>query len=186
MASKLLLSACLLLASTISRGPALSLPADPNPLEKGRILKRSYFFEEAGKEMGYSLFVPKSYNPKEKSPLIVLLHGLGSTPSQVIRYAGITQEAAKRGYVVVAPYGYNDHGWYGSHGKGRVLFGGRRSDPKNLGELSEKDVLNVLGILREHLSIDERRIYLMGHSMGEAVRCISPSATQRPGRRSLP
>jgi len=145
---------------------ALALPQDTKPIEKGRVQKRSYFFKDAKKEMTYSLFVPKSYDADRKHPLIVLLHGLGSNPSQVMRYAGITKEAEKRGYIVVAPYGYNDHGWYGSHGKGRVHYGGRRDDPKNLGELSEKDVMNVLAIVRKQFRVDDRRIYLMGHSMG--------------------
>ena len=36
----------------------------------------------------------------------------------------------------------------------------------NLGELSEKDVMNVLEIVRDEFNVDSRRIYLMGHSMG--------------------
>ena len=154
------------LALVVLAAPALSQAAEPKPTTPGRIQKRSYFFQKAGKEISYSLFVPKSYDSKKKAPLIVLLHGLRSNPSQVIRYRGITSEAEKRGYVVVAPYGYNDHGWYGSHGKGKVFYGGKKDDPKNLGELSEKDVMNVLDITKKLLSIDEDRIYLMGHSMG--------------------
>ena len=46
---------------------------------------------------------------------------------------------------------------------------GRGQDaPKNLAELSEKDVMNVLDLVRKEFSIDEKRIYLMGHSMGGA------------------
>jgi len=39
-------------------------------------------------------------------------------------------------------------------------------EPANLGELSEKDVMNVLALVRKEYSIDDDRIYLMGHSMG--------------------
>lgn len=134
-------------------------------LSKGKVEKRTYDFKEAGKEMEYALYVPKKYKKNTKTPLLVLLHGLGSNPQQVIRYRGITEEAEKRGYIVVAPYGYNERGWYGSHGKGKG-FGASSKDPKNLGELSEKDVLNVLGIVRKEFTIDENRIYLAGHSMG--------------------
>jgi predicted peptidase len=42
------------------------------------------------------------------------------------------------------------------------------NDPPNLNELSEKDVMNVLDMMRKEFNIDERRIYLMGHSMGGA------------------
>jgi poly(3-hydroxybutyrate) depolymerase len=48
---------------------------------------------------------------------------------------------------------------------GRGLGGGQGS-PNNLGELSEKDVLNVLDIVKKDYTIDPDRIYLMGHSMG--------------------
>jgi predicted esterase len=47
--------------------------------------------------------------------------------------------------------------------------GGRAvTDPAKVSELSEKDVLNVLEIIRKEFSVDERRTYLMGHSMGGA------------------
>jgi poly(3-hydroxybutyrate) depolymerase len=46
-------------------------------------------------------------------------------------------------------------------------FGGQ-NDPPNLRELSEKDVLNVLDMIRKEFNVDDRRTYLMGHSMGGA------------------
>jgi predicted esterase len=47
------------------------------------------------------------------------------------------------------------------------LFGDA-NDPANLRELSEKDVMNVLDMVRKEFNIDDNRIYLMGHSMGGA------------------
>jgi dipeptidyl aminopeptidase/acylaminoacyl peptidase len=41
-------------------------------------------------------------------------------------------------------------------------------EPPNLAELSEKDVLNVLAIVRKEFTVDDKRTYLMGHSMGGA------------------
>jgi poly(3-hydroxybutyrate) depolymerase len=46
--------------------------------------------------------------------------------------------------------------------------GGGQDNPKNLGELSEKDVMNVLEIVRKDFNVDDKRIYLIGHSMGGA------------------
>jgi len=139
----------------------------PGQEDLGKIQKRSYSFKEAGKDIDYALYVPSGYKKAKPAPLLVLLHGLGSNPQQVIRYQGITAEAEKRGYIVVAPYGYNERGWYGSQGKGSGgLLGGRAGDPENLGELSEKDVLNVLGIVRKEFNVNSARIYLAGHSMG--------------------
>jgi predicted peptidase len=148
-----------------------SLTAWGEPGERGVVLSRSYHFEEAKKDLTYALYVPTKYDEKKPAPLVVLLHGLGSNPTQVIHYQGILAEAEKRGYVVVAPYGYNESGGYGAWGQGRVSLPGLRlratgEVPDNLGELSEKDVLNVLALVRREYRIDPKRIYLMGHSMG--------------------
>jgi poly(3-hydroxybutyrate) depolymerase len=142
--------------------PALSAQPPGRRSTQSRIEKKTYEFKEAGKEMEYALFVPSTYDREKKSPLMVALHGLGSNPQQIIRYPGLTEQAEKHGYIVVAPMGYNSRGWYGSRGP----RGGRRGDPENLGELSEKDVMNVLEIVRKDYTVDPDRIYLMGHSMG--------------------
>ncbi|MFT5410265.1 MAG: putative peptidase [Verrucomicrobiales bacterium] len=151
-----------MIATALLPSPALAQLA-----QVGKTQKRSYQFEEAGKEMEYTLFASSKVDAAKPAPLLVLLHGLGSNPGQVIRYRGIREEAEKRGYIVVAPYGYNSRGWYGSRGKGKQgSHFGRKGDPDNLGELSEKDVMNVLGIVRKEFKIDVQRIYLAGHSMG--------------------
>jgi hypothetical protein len=53
-------------------------------------------------------------------------------------------------------------------GRGFGGLGGRQDAPANLRELSEKDVMNVLELVRKEFNVDEKRIYLMGHSMGGA------------------
>ena len=144
----------------VSRSSAEEPEAKP-ALEPGKIVQRTYFFKEADKDMEYSLFVPKGYDKSKKYPLVVALHGLGATPRIMLGYPGLTKLAQKGGYIVVAPMGYNTRGWYGVWGQRS-----RRWKPENLGELSEKDVLNVLGIVEKEFNIDPDRVYLMGHSMG--------------------
>lgn len=132
-----------------------------------RIQELSYAFEEAGQPMEYQLYVPTTYDAATPSPLIVLLHGLGSNPGRVIRYEGFTDFAEERGYIVVSPMGYNSRGWYGSRGNGRASTrGDAANDPENLGELSETDVMNVLELTLEAFNVDPDRVYLAGHSMG--------------------
>jgi len=152
-----------------------SEPADgdaPNGATvRGRIAVGRYYFDLAEKEVEYSYYVPTAYDPERRTPLVILLHGLTSSPQQVIRYQGVTEQAEKRGYIVVAPFGYNERGWYGSMGPGRPSLGLRgrasnASDPENIGALSEQDVWNVLVLARERFNVDPERIYLMGHSMG--------------------
>lgn len=148
-------------------------------ITRGQVLRQSYDFAEASRsDMEYALYVPNSYSPEHPAPLIILLHGLGSNPQQVISYAGIAENAEKHGYIVAAPYGYNERGWYGSRGPGNAgaprptdsnappIGGASASDPDNLGELSELDVMNVLALMQETFNVDPKRIYLMGHSMG--------------------
>jgi len=129
--------------------------SDPSETETGSILRWTYNFQEAGKEMEYALYVSKNYDGTKDSPLIVALHGLYSSPRQILAYPGFTRRAEKYGCLLVAPMGYNTRGWYGSRGPA----GGCRGDPENLGELSEKDVLNVLELVRREFKIDDRRIY---------------------------
>lgn len=146
-----------------------SQPDTPIATALGEVVVRRYHMEEAKRDIEYALYVPTKYDRQKPAPLVVMLHGLGSNPKQAIGYRGIVEEAEERGYVVVAPYGFNERGWYGSRGKGKTgAYFGNQSDPDNLGELSEKDVFNVLGIVEKELRIDEQRRFLMGHSMGGA------------------
>lgn len=132
-----------------------------------QIQSRTYDFKEAGRPMNYELFVPSKYDKTKPTPLVVALHCLGSDAQHMIRYEGLTEQAEAHGFLVVAPMGYNSRGWYGSRGSGRASErGDAASDPANLGELSEQDVMNVLGLVRREFNVDGGRIFLMGHSMG--------------------
>eukprot|EP00441_Pelagodinium_beii_P044210 CAMPEP_0197627228 /NCGR_PEP_ID=MMETSP1338-20131121/5898_1 /TAXON_ID=43686 ORGANISM="Pelagodinium beii, Strain RCC1491" /NCGR_SAMPLE_ID=MMETSP1338 /ASSEMBLY_ACC=CAM_ASM_000754 /LENGTH=315 /DNA_ID=CAMNT_0043197893 /DNA_START=26 /DNA_END=970 /DNA_ORIENTATION=+ len=137
-------------------------------IQLGSIQKRTYHFRDAGKAMEYALFVPSGYKHDKETPLVVLLHPLFSNPHQVIRFPGITGEAERKGHIVVAPFGYNDRGWYGSLDFTKRMSYFPPPQPANLSELSEKDVLNVLALICQDFSIDKHRIYLMGASMGGA------------------
>jgi poly(3-hydroxybutyrate) depolymerase len=161
------LVACFLLCGLSAFAAA---PPQPDTGKKayGKIQRRTYEFKEAGKEMEYALFVPSGYDKGKPAPLVVALHGMGGNPQQIMRSRGLTEQAERLGYIVVAPMGYNSRGWYGSMGKGKGFGGkGKSNDgPENLGELSEKDVMNVLALVRKGYAIDEKRVYLIGHSMG--------------------
>lgn len=134
-----------------------------------RIQSRTYDFKAAGVPMGYELFVPSTYDRSKPTPLVVALHCLYSDAAHMIRYEGLTDLAEARGYIVVAPMGFNTHGWYGNTppgGRPSTPRNGEPADPPNLGELSEQDVMNVLDLTRKEFNIDPARLYLMGHSMG--------------------
>lgn len=121
--------------------------------------------------MEYALFVPTRYDASRPAPLIIALHGLNARPTTIMRYQGLTTLAEERGYIVAAPMGYNPHGGFGSLGSLSSLTqifnrGGAGRDPDNLNELSERDVMNVVDLVRDEFAIDNKRLYLFGHSMG--------------------
>jgi len=53
-------------------------------------------------------------------------------------------------------------------GPGPTAGGTAITDLAKLHEASEKDVMNVLDMIRKEFNVDENRTYLMGHSMGGA------------------
>lgn len=120
-----------------------------------------------GAEMEYRVYVPTGYDSNRSTPLVIALHGWGSGTMYMMEYHNLVELAEDYGYIVATPMGFTERGWYGSRGSGNE-FNRRQEDPgpDNLGELSELDVLNVLGIMREEYNVDDRRIYLIGQSMG--------------------
>jgi len=159
------LGAPVLIALALVASPtSAQLPDSPT---HARIQSRDYHFMDAHTDLPYELYVPTSYDPQTPASLIVLLHGLGSRPERVIRYQSLTELAEERGYIVVAPMGFNERGWYGSRGPGRASTrGDAANDPEDLGTLSESDVMQVLEMTLQEFNIDRDEIFLAGHSMG--------------------
>jgi poly(3-hydroxybutyrate) depolymerase len=146
------------------------------------VQQRKYHFADTNEELPYALFVSSKVTKDRKAPLIVALHGVFGDGNSLLR-GNALDLAEEGGYIVVGPMGYNPQGWYGSPvivmnggpGKGKGKGPGAAKggppptpEPPNLAELSEKDVMNVLAIMRKEFTIDEKRTYLMGHSMGGA------------------
>jgi predicted peptidase len=162
-----------------------------------RVQQRTYLFTDTNEQLPYAVFVSSKVSKDKKNPLIITLHGLGGNQNTLMR-AEALQQAEEGGYILVGPMGYNSSGWYGAPatfgrggrgpanpgnpagappggaraGRGLAAGGGGGgtavTDSARVRELSEKDVLNVLGMIRKEFSVDERRTYLMGHSMGGA------------------
>ena len=147
-----------------------SLPPDP------RVQQRTYSFADTNESLPYAVFVSSKVRREQKAPLIIALHGMGGSPNSLLR-GNALDLAEEGGYILVGPMGYNPRGWYGVdvssfRARGRADAPANsappNNDPPNLRELSEKDVMNVLETVRREFNVDERRTYLMGHSMGGA------------------
>jgi predicted peptidase len=128
-----------------------------------RAEERSYYFEEAGMDMPYCLYVSSKVDENEPAPLIIGLHGAGTGP-QIMCNTTIVDQVEAGGYIIAAPMGYNERGGYGA--PRRAGRGGDANEPENISELSEQDVMNVFNMMLDEFNINEDRIYLMGHSMG--------------------
>jgi predicted esterase len=154
-----------------------------------RVQQRAYTFADSNEQMPYAVFVSSKVTRDKKNPLILSLHGLGGDQNTMVRESLRSVELAEQGgYILVAPMGYNSGGWYGippgpprggganagaRRGRGpgapRPVIGGTAiTETAKVREASEKDVMTVLDMVRKEFNVDERRIYLMGHSMGGA------------------
>jgi predicted peptidase len=140
--------------------------------------QRHYFFAAAGVEMPYRLYVPQSYDPARKMPLVVALHGFGGDQDYFFAALDELPDLLERhGFIFVAPLGYSKGGWYGAPldiPGNRARSSGQPPPPatqtaeemKRERQLSEADVMNVLELVTREYNVDPDRTYLMGHSMG--------------------
>ena len=125
--------------------------------------ERHHLLEAANEVMPYRVYVPTTYTPSRALPLVIALHGLGGTEDSFFEsYAKLTPKLAEQhGFLLAAPLGYRVDGFYGS-----PLMGASDVTAKRRSEYSERDVLEVLRLMKAHYQVDESRIYLLGHSMG--------------------
>ena len=104
----------------------------------------------------YLIQLPPEYNPYRRYPMIVTLHGAGTTTEQQIDWwAGSwtrgmrTGQATRHGYIVLAP------DWAGEH--------------QDQYQYSAREHAIVLGCYRDacrRFAVDTDRVFLSGHSMG--------------------
>ncbi len=97
----------------------------------------------------FRFYIPANYEAKKKWPMIVALHGMGGDENSF--FTGydkglIRRIAEERGYIVVCPKG---------RGPASMYMGS-----------AERDVIDVIKEMKREFSIDDDRVYLMGHSMG--------------------
>jgi predicted esterase len=100
-----------------------------------------------------AVYVPPTYVSGRPAPLVVFLHGLGGTETGLLSPRFLHDLADRSGAIVIAPYARADFDYTGS----------------------ESDVYDALDAAKSAFTIDARKQYLAGFSMGGfAVYRIAP------------
>lgn len=111
---------------------------------------KSFVFEKDVKsKLNYIVYIPESYDPKEKWPLILSLHGSGergNNISDVMKWGinKILKENVDFPFVVVSPQCPRGEIW----------------------EMQFNKLKDLLNELESSYNIDNKRIYLTGYSLG--------------------
>jgi dienelactone hydrolase len=158
--------------------------------EKG-VEIRHYTFQPTGEQLPYSVFVSSKVRKDTPAPLIIALRGFTGTTLTFVRGTAVDL-AEQGGYILVGAIGYNNRAGFGVQTPPRpaagaapatgatnapppppmprvlppLVGGTAETDPAKVTAYSEQDVMNVLDLVRRDFNIDERRIYLVGHSQG--------------------
>lgn len=120
-------------------------------LGEGRVGQARYGQEGSadiyrGTVQPYAVYVPSTYDPAKKNPVILLLHCLNCWHSVYAMSDLPTELAESRGALIVTPFGYGEGGHYERE--------------------AQKDVFEVLSDVSRRYSVDQERLYLTGMSMG--------------------
>jgi len=123
-------------------------------------------------------YVPDSYDPSKKTPLVFSMHGgLMYGWGQAI-YTSWTMVAEKEGFIVVFPNAHNRQFWTVEINKeAREAMTKPREDGLYLNPFPDmpednrdiKLVFKLLEIMKSKYNIDEGRIYMQGMSMGNLM-----------------
>jgi pimeloyl-ACP methyl ester carboxylesterase len=152
---------------------------------------RHYLFAPTGEQLPYSVFVSSKVRRDGKAPLVIALRGFTGTTLTFVRGTAVDLAEAG-GYILVGALGYNNRAGFGLEAPRRpppgaapanspnaapapppmprtlppLIGGTAETDPATVAAYSEQDVMNVLALVRKEFDVDDRRIYLMGHSQG--------------------
>jgi polyhydroxybutyrate depolymerase len=108
----------------------------------------------------YSEFVPSSYSSKSSVPLVVLLHGYGSSGKQQETYMNFSAVAEQRGFILAYPDGTVD-------ATGKQFWNATEVCCNFFIDVDDDAYLiSMLNEMESKYSIDRKRIYFVGHSNG--------------------
>jgi predicted peptidase len=139
----------------------------PQPAEPLEVFEARVFNDERGGALPYRLLKPLEHDPQKKYPLVLFLHGAGErgndNEKQLVHGGrNFAHEAMRRRYpaFVIFPQCPAEKKWV------EVPWDATSHQaPKEPGETTEA-VLALVAAIQKEFSIDDRRIYGVGLSMG--------------------
>lgn len=187
--------ACMVLASGATFAqlpdvPAAKFEQAPRPNSAAPLYRhtgeqyRVYEFPGTGEPIPYRLFVPESWTPEKRLPVLVTLRAGNSINNNHRGGNDLVKVARERGYIVISPLGYRglSQPYYGSpypvdrEAGPSVPADGWTAQENQRAEL---DVLYVLNLVAAEYNADVSRIFLHGQNpSGSAAFHL---AAQYPG-----
>lgn len=124
-----------------------------------------------GIQRNYNIYFPKNYDSNKTYPLVLAFHGGGGNPEQFERTSGLDKMADNYGYILVYPAGTGVL-------KNKLLTW---NPEMHIQTYSSKNNINDAGfvkklveILEQNYKINNKRIYIVGHSNGAMmVQCLA-------------
>ncbi len=110
-----------------------------------------------------TLTVPSSYAANTPAALVILLHGYGSSGAGQDEYMKFSSLVDRYGYLLVTPDGTEEAG-----GRNNRFWNASKACCNFFAsDLDDSAyVLSIINTVKEQFSIDDRRVYLIGHSNG--------------------
>ncbi|MFO0936389.1 MAG: PHB depolymerase family esterase [Gemmataceae bacterium] len=129
----------------------------PDPLGPGDHTRK---LTVENRERSYLLHIPKSYDPKSPTPVVLALHGAGMDGSMMVWFSGLNKKSDDAGFVVVYPSGT---------GTGPFLTWNAGGFAGKMAEGKPNDVVfisQMLDDLKTIITVDDKRVYACGMSNG--------------------
>lgn len=122
-------------------------------------------------------YIPATYDPAKKTPLVISLHGGLMTGWGQAVYTSWTLVAEREGFIVVFPNAHGMRMWVLEYDRDldalrealaeKGIIGHEPEQPDNNHDI--KLVLGLVDRLKDSYNIDEKRIFIQGMSMGNAM-----------------
>ncbi|WP_328323682.1 prolyl oligopeptidase family serine peptidase [Kribbella sp. NBC_00382] len=114
-----------------------------------------------GGDRPVTVHVPRSFDPGRPAPLLIVLHGYGSSGREHEAYFRLRDAAERRGMITAYPDGTTDSTGSQYWNATDACCGFDQSGVDDSGYL-----LGVVAAIKAHGAVDPQRIFLIGHSNG--------------------